>query len=59
MLIKAPFVEDKKKLFKSIASNIRKRELKYPYYDSLEQVNKSKLSKGDKFYYKGRLAMKV
>ena len=56
---KAPFVEDKKKLFKSIASNIRKRELKYPYYDSLEQVNKSKLSKGDKFYYKGRLAMKV
>ena len=56
---KAPFVEDKKKLFNSIASTIKKRDLKYPYFDSVSQVNKSDLSKGDRFYYKGRMAVKI
>ena len=56
---KAPFVEDKKKLFNSIASNVRKRELKYPYFDSVNEVKKKNLAKGDKFYFNGRMAMKI
>jgi hypothetical protein len=56
---KAPFVEDKKKLFNSIASTIRKRDFKYPYFDSIAELNKTNLSKGDRFYYKGKMAVKV
>ena len=58
-VVKAPFVEDKRKLFNSIASDVRKRELKYPYFDSINQLSNNNLSKGDKFYYKGRMAVKI
>lgn len=54
----APYVEDKKSLFKSIASEERRKVLNYPQFDSLDEIESANLNSGDKFYFNGRLATK-
>lgn len=56
---KAPYAEDKKALFKQIAAEEQRRELSYPQFSSLEELEEAQLLKGEKFYFKGRLAVKV
>lgn len=56
---KAPYAEDKKALFKQIAAEEQRRELSYPQFSSLEELENAQLLKGEKFYFKGRLAVKV
>ncbi len=55
---KAPYVEDKKALFKQIAAEEERKELSYPQFDTLAEVENAGLLKGEKFYFKGRLAVK-
>ena len=54
----APYVADKKELLIKIAKNEQSLELSYPKFDSWAEVVTSDLSVGDKFYYRGRLAVK-
>ena len=51
----APFVENKKELFRSIASEERRKVLNYPNFDNIEEVESAGLNSGDKFYLNGRL----
>lgn len=55
---KAPYAEDKKALFKQIAAEEQRRELSYPHFDTLAEVEAADLEAGEKFYYRGRLAIK-
>ena len=54
----APYVEDKKGLLIKIASQEQSLELSYPKFDNWAEVEASDLGVGDKFYYRGRLAVK-
>ena len=54
----APYVEDKKSLLVKIASQEQSLELSYPKFDNWAEVEASDLDVGDKFYYRGRLAVK-
>lgn len=56
---KAPYAEDKKALFKQIAIEEQKRELSYPQFDTLAELEAAGLETGERFYFKGRLAVKV
>ncbi len=56
---KAPYAEDKKALFKQIAAEEERRELSYPQFDTLAELEDAGLLRGEKFYFKGRLAVKV
>lgn len=56
---KAPYAEDKKALFKQIAAEEQRRELSYPQFSSMAELEEANLLKGEKFYFKGRLAVKV
>lgn len=55
----APYVEDKKALLKQIATAYQRRELSYPQFNSIDELQASDLARGEKFYYKGRLAVKA
>lgn len=52
----ALFVENKKEALKKIAQEQQKLELSYPSFDSWVELIESDLEKGDRFYFKGRLA---
>lgn len=54
----APYVENKKEFFRTIASEERRKVLNYPYFESLDEVENAGLNIGDKFYFNGRLATK-
>ena len=54
----APFYDDKKEALKKIAIEQQKLELSYPVFNSIKEVMNSGLDVGDKFYFKGRLAVK-
>lgn len=56
---KAPYVEDKKALLKQIALAEQRKELSYPQFTTLDEVQNAHLERGEKFYYKGRLAVKA
>lgn len=55
----APFVEDKKALLKQIGARQQRLELSYPQFNSLAELEAADLLKGEKFYFKGRLATKA
>lgn len=55
---KAPYAEDKRALFKQIAAEEQRRELSYPHFDTLAEVEAADLEAGEKFYYRGRLAIR-
>ncbi|MCM1324637.1 MAG: hypothetical protein NC218_10985 [Acetobacter sp.] len=55
----APYVEDKKALFKRIGAEVERRELSYPQFDTLAALEEAALPKGARFYFKGRLAVKA
>ncbi len=54
----APYADDKKALFKKIAEEEERRELFYPQFDTFAEVEAANLAKGEKFYLRGRLAVK-
>ena len=56
---KAPFVEDKKGLLKDVARKQMKKEIFYPRFDSWDEVLEANLEQGDKFYFRGRLAVRA
>ncbi len=56
---KAPYVEDKKALMRQIAMAEQKKELSYPQFDTLAELESSGLGVGERFYFKGRLAVKA
>ncbi len=53
----APNAEDKKSALVKIASEQQRRELGYPRFNTYSELERAGLEKGDKFYYKGRLAV--
>ena len=52
----APYAEDKEKLMRKLAAAAEKKELNLPKFESYEDVLKAHLSRGEKFYFRGRLA---
>lgn len=55
----APFVDDKVSLLKNIAKRQSNLEMFYPSFDSWAEVLDADLDVGDRFYFKGRLAVKA
>ena len=55
----APFVDDKVGLLKNIAKRQSNLEMFYPSFDSWAEVLDADLDVGDRFYFKGRLAVKA
>ena len=53
------FVKDKKELLMNIAKRQMKKEIFYPSFDNWNDVLKADIEKGEKFYFKGRLAVKA
>lgn len=54
----APYVDDKKALLKKIAAEEERKELSYPQFDNFAEVEAAGLEKGEKFYLRGRLAVR-
>ena len=54
----APYSDDKKEVMKKIALEQQKLEMQYPIFDNIKDVLEADLDVGDKFYFKGRLAIK-
>lgn len=52
----APYAEDKENLMRKLAVAAEKKELNLPRFESYEDVLKAHLSRGKKFYFRGRLA---
>lgn len=55
----APYADDKKALFKRIAADVERKVLAYPQFDTYAEVENAGLEKGEKFYLRGRLAVKA
>lgn len=53
----APNSDDKLETMRKIATFAQKKELAYPRFDSLDELQLADLAPGDKFYFKGRLAV--
>lgn len=53
----APYSEDKLETMRRIARDMQKKELSYPRFDTFQQLQQADLAPGDKFYFKGRLAV--
>ncbi len=53
----APYNEDKIETMRKIAREMQRKELNYPRFDSYEELIQADLAPGDKFYFKGRLAV--
>jgi hypothetical protein len=51
-----PYAEDKVSVMKRLAATAQRKELMLPRFDNYEEVLKAHLSRGDKFYFRGRLA---
>lgn len=53
----APYSEDKIETMRQIARDRQRKELSYPQFNSYEELMNADLAPGDKFYFKGRLAV--
>ncbi len=53
----APYAEDKTAVMRRIATEEQKRELSYPQFETYDEVMQAGLAPGDRFYFKGRLAV--
>lgn len=53
----APNSDNKLETMRKIATLAQKKELAYPRFDSLDELQLADLAPGDKFYFKGRLAV--
>lgn len=53
----APYAEDKKAAMRQIAAEEQRRELSYPQFDTYEELAAAGLEPGDRFYFRGRLAV--
>jgi hypothetical protein len=52
-----PYAEDKVAVMRRLAATAQRKELMLPRFDNYEEVLKAHLNSGDKFYFRGRLAM--
>ena len=53
----APYSDDKMETMRQIAREMQKKELTYPKFETAEELMQADLAPGDKFYFKGRLAV--
>ncbi len=53
----APYSDDKIETMRQIARDMQRKELSYPQFNSYEELMNADLAPGDKFYFKGRLAV--
>lgn len=53
----APYNDDKLETMRQIARDMQKKELTYPHFDTYDELLQADLAPGDKFYFKGRLAV--
>lgn len=53
----APYSDDKMETMRQIAREMQKKELTYPKFETTEELMQADLAPGDKFYFKGRLAV--